>query len=151
MVKSFPDTSFLYSVFREQIHSPKADAFMEGLSGPLGVSSLLVLEYRQSIRLQSRLFSLDKTKGFSKAEGKAMLRDLQSDLAAGILEIVPVDWADVHGLAERLSATYTESRGHRLADVLHVATALHLGAEEFLTFDANQKLLAEAEGLSVAV
>jgi predicted nucleic acid-binding protein len=34
---------------------------------------------------------------------------------------------------------------------LHVATALHLGAEEFLTFDANQKRLAVAEGLTVRV
>ena len=32
---------------------------------------------------------------------------------------------------------------------LHVATALHLGAKEFLTFDGNQKKLAEAEGLVV--
>ena len=34
-------------------------------------------------------------------------------------------------------------------DVLHIATALHLGAREFLTFDRNQKKLAEAEGLKV--
>jgi predicted nucleic acid-binding protein len=38
-----------------------------------------------------------------------------------------------------------------LADILHVATALHLGVKEFLTFDANQKLLAEAEGMNVRV
>ncbi len=38
--------------------------------------------------------------------------------------------------------------GHHAFDVLHVATALHLGAKVFLTFDANQKL-AEAEGLKV--
>jgi len=30
-----------------------------------------------------------------------------------------------------------------------VATALHLGVTEFLTFDGNQKRLAEAEGLVV--
>jgi predicted nucleic acid-binding protein len=31
--------------------------------------------------------------------------------------------------------------------VLHVATALHLGAREFLTFDASQRKLATAEKL----
>ncbi len=147
----FPDTSFLYSLYRQQVHSPRVIAYMQALPGPLRVSGLLLLEFRQSIRLQTRLHASDKTKGFSKAEGAAMLRDFQADLAAKIVEIVPVDWADVHGLAERLSATYTERHGHRLADTLHVATALHLGAEEFLTFDANQKLLAEAEGLAVKV
>jgi len=30
-----------------------------------------------------------------------------------------------------------------------VATALHLGATDFLTFDSNQKMLAEAENLVV--
>jgi len=38
--------------------------------------------------------------------------------------------------------------GHRSLDVLHVATALHLGAQEFLTFDANQIKLARAEKLN---
>jgi predicted nucleic acid-binding protein len=38
-----------------------------------------------------------------------------------------------------------------LTDILHVATSLHLGAEEFLTFDANQKRLARAEGLKVSL
>lgn len=57
----------------------------------------------------------------------------------------------VHQLAEELSGRHTEQRGHRRADILHVATAVHLGAAEFLTFDANQKLLAEAEGLAATV
>lgn len=80
-----------------------------------------------------------------------MMRDLQSDLTNGVLEIIAVDWADVHGLAEQLSAKYTEDTGCRLADILHVATALHLGAAQFLTFDPRQKRLAEAAGLAVAL
>jgi len=39
--------------------------------------------------------------------------------------------------------------GHRGFDILHVAAALILEADEFLTFDANQKRLAELEGLKV--
>ncbi|MGH8021374.1 MAG: type II toxin-antitoxin system VapC family toxin [Opitutaceae bacterium] len=147
----FPDTSFLCSLYRRQVFSPRAIAFARAVEGPLRVSTLLVLEFRQSVRLQTWLYGADEGKGFPKAEGDAMLRDLQADLAAKVLEIVPVDWAEVHQFAERLSATHTLVRGHRLADILHVATALHLGAREFLTFDHNQRLLAEAEGLSVSV
>ena len=147
----FPDTSFLCSVYRTQEHSPKADAFMAKRSGPLPVSSLLLLEFRQSLRLQVRLHTKDKTKGFTKSEATQMLRDLQSDLRTKVLEVVPVDWSAVHHTAEELSERYTETKGHRLADILHVATALHLGADEFLTFDANQKTLAEAEGMLVKV
>lgn len=34
-------------------------------------------------------------------------------------------------------------------DILHLATARHLQSNQFLTFDGNQKKLAEAEGLVV--
>jgi predicted nucleic acid-binding protein len=78
-----------------------------------------------------------------------MLVDFESDLRAGLIKIVPLDWSDVHRRAERLSEKHTIVHGHRAFDILHVATALHLGAREFLTFDANQRRLAEAEGLTV--
>ena len=145
----YPDTSFLCAIYREQDNSKQADAFNDQLPGGLPVSTLLLLEFRQSVRFQIRLFQRDRSKGFSKTEGDAMLRALQSDLACGVLEMVAPDWADVHRIAEELSAKHTESGGHRLADILHVATAIHLGTEQFLTFDTNQKRLAEAEGMKV--
>jgi predicted nucleic acid-binding protein len=52
-------------------------------------------------------------------------------------------------LAETISKRHTITNGHRSLDNLHVATALHLGAREFLTFDANQRKLAAAEKLKV--
>jgi len=146
-MKVYPDTSYLCATYRKQDNTARADAFNVDLEEPLPVSTFLLLEFRQSVRFQARLFEKDPNKGFPKTEGAAMLRALQSDLADGILELVAPDWADVHRLAEELSAKHTESGGHRLADILHVATAIHFGAEQFLTFDANQKKLAEAEGL----
>lgn len=145
----FPDTSFLCALYRNQISSAQADLYMAGLSGTLGVSSLLLLEFRQSARLQIRLHLNDRTRGFSQSEGQKMLNDLKIDLNAGLLTVTPVDWSAVHQRAEALSSAHTLKSGHRLADILHVATALHLGVSEFLTFDANQKALAEAEGLVV--
>ena len=124
---------------------------MAGLIGTLGVSSLLLLEFRQSVRLQMRLHLNDRTKGFPQTEGQQMLNDLQIDLNAGLLTTIPVDWPAVHLRAEALSSAHTLSSGHRLADILHVATALNLGVTEFLTFDGNQRRLAEAEGLVVPV
>jgi len=148
-MSGFPDTSFLCSAYREQEHSVIADEYMDALSTPLPVSTLLLFEFRNSLRFQQRLFLPDRSRGFSKTEAERMLRALQSDLQSGRLEIVPVDWADVHVIAERLSATHTAAHGHRFADILHVATGIHLGVEVFLTFDDNQKRLAEAEGMAV--
>lgn len=72
---------------------------------------------------------------------------MQNNLALGALAVVPADWAEVHRLAERLSATHTVANGFRTMDTLHVATALHLGAREFLTFNLRQRQLVIAEGL----
>lgn len=69
--------------------------------------------------------------------------------AGGAVVPVTADWPDVHRLAEALSKRHTSAGGHRAFDVLHVATALHLGAREFLTFDANQRNLVAAEKLKV--
>ena len=80
-----------------------------------------------------------------------MLADLKADLISGAVVTIPGPWPQVHGAAERLSELHTDANGYRAMDILHVATALELGVREFLTFDANQKKLAEAEGLVVPV
>jgi predicted nucleic acid-binding protein len=147
----FPDTSFLCALYREQDNSKRADRRFALLSEPLAVSSLLLLEFRQSVRFQTGLHARDKTKGFSKTEGIRMLADLKSDLEARVLKVSSIEWVAVHGIAERLSDEHTISGCHRLIDILHVATSLHLGAEEFLTFDSNQKRLARTEGLKVSL
>ena len=148
---AFPDTSFLCSLYRRQVFTPKAIAFMETRTGPLTVSSLLLLEFRQSVRFQANLHARDRTKGFSRHEAAQMLRDLESDLREGVLETVPADWAAVHRIAEDLSSRHTETAGCRFADILHVATALHLGKRRFLTFDDKQGKLAAEEGLELAM
>ena len=80
-----------------------------------------------------------------------MLADLKSDLISGAVVVIPAPWPQVHAAGERLSELYTDANGHRCMDILHVATAIELGVREFLTFDGNQKKLAESEGLVVPV
>lgn len=124
---------------------------MEKRTGSIHVSNLLLLELRQSLRFQVWLHTKDKTRGFTKHDANQMQGDIASDLKKEVFEIVEVDWAVVHQKAGELSKCYTATNGHRLVDILHVATALHLGSADFLTFDENQKRLAEAEGLNVPV
>ena len=53
----------------------------------------------------------------------------------------------------RLSGNFARQRtakgGHRTLDIMHVATAVHLGAKQFLTFDSRQRQLAKYAGLRV--
>ena len=146
---AYPDTSYLCAFCRLQTNSNLAATYFKNSPEALHVGSLLLFEFRQSLRWQEFLNTKDRTKGFDRATGRASLAKLQSNIASGAVIIVPVSWADVHTIAERLSIQYTATNGHRPFDILHVATALHLGAREFLTFDANQKKLAKAEGLKL--
>ncbi len=145
----FTDTSFLYALYIPQSNSVRATTYCHGMKEVLVVSSLLLFEFRQSIRLQVFRHREDPTQGFPKQAGDKALRALAGNLEVGALVLTSVDWADVHDRAERLSANHTSTEGHRALDVLHVATALHLDAKEFLTFDGRQKKLAQAEGLKV--
>ena len=115
----------------------------------LHISGLLLYEFQQSVRFQVWLHARDKTRGYPPGVAEVALTKFQSNLAAGAIVVAAVGWPDVHRVAETLSKRHTMAGGHRSMDVLHVATALHLGAREFLTFDANQRKLATAEKLRV--
>jgi predicted nucleic acid-binding protein len=149
-MKAFCDTSFLYALYRQQENSSVADTQLAKTSEPVHASSLVLFEFRQSARLQVFRFSKDRTHGFSKREANQMLNILQGNIASGVVALIPVNWQEVHSIADRLSSQYTMRGGHRALDILHVATALQLKAQQFCTFDHNQATLARATGLEVA-
>lgn len=148
-MKSYPDTSFLCALYRQQVNSTRAAAYFKAMTEPLHVTSLLLYEFRQSSRLQVWIHAQDPKKGFSESDCDKALADLQTDLDTGAVVIVAAEWAEVHLTAERLSSARAKIEGHRALDTLHVATALHLNAKEFLTFDERQRKLAIGEGLLV--
>jgi hypothetical protein len=77
----------------------------------------------------------------------AALADLEHDVEAGVWEAPAYDLGDVHALAERLARRYAASIGARSLDILHVAAALALDVEHFVTADRRQAALAKAVGL----
>lgn len=144
---AYPDTSFLCALHRRQDNSPEAAAHFKTMPEALHVSSLLLFEFRQSLRFQVWLHAQNPQKGFSQMDCDAALGKLQLNLDLGATVIAPADWSDVHHIAERLSSRYAAARGYRAFDLLHVATALHLDAVEFLSFDVRQRKTAQLEGL----
>jgi predicted nucleic acid-binding protein len=144
---AYPDTSFLCSVYRKQIHTPAALAYREAMTEPLYFTRLLEFEFLQAIELQVWLHSSDRKKGYSRREADQMIEDWETDIASGLNKLVPYDSDAVLRLAGVYSKNRTAQGGHRSLDILHVATAVHLGAKEFLTFDGRQRTLAKHAGL----
>ena len=131
------------------MHSSKAAAWARRKSDPLLVSGLVVFEFRQSVRLQVYRHKNDRDVGFDVGLADSALAQFEANLLAGAFQLVAAEMADVFDLAERLSHRHTEDGGYRSLDVLHVATAQHLKADKFLTFDLRQRELALAAGLKV--
>lgn len=143
----FADTSFFCALYRKEIWTEEAIFFSELLHGEIVLSSLVGFEFRQAIRLQVRQNLADRTSGISKEEATRVLSLFQRDTQTGLFRLLMPNWPEVHTTAEILSAKHTENGGFRFADILHVATALQLGCEGFLTFDSDQQVLARLEGL----
>ena len=146
---AYPDTSFLCSLYREQEHSARADTYREAMTEPLYFTRLLEFEFLQAIELQVWLHSSDRKKGYSRREADQMIDDWETDIASGLNKVVPYDSDAVLRLAGVYSKKRTAQGGHRSLDILHVATAVHLGAKEFLTFDGRQRALAKHAGLKI--
>jgi predicted nucleic acid-binding protein len=151
MITHYPDTSFLCSIYRKQEFTPAALRFRRQMNEPLHFTSLLEFEFRQAIELQVWLNSKDKKKGYSRVEADRMIADWESDVALGLNRLLPFEMDAVLRLSLVYSNQRTAQGGHRTLDIFHVATAIHLGATHFLTFDDRQRTLAQHAGLNVTV
>jgi predicted nucleic acid-binding protein len=143
----YPDTSFLCAAYRRQAHTEQALAFREQMSEPLHFTGLLEFEFLQAVELQVWLHAQDRGKGYARREADGVIADWRSDVATGINRMVPCEMDAVLRVAADLSSRLTAKGGHRTLDILHVATAVQLGARKFLSFDARQRSLARAAGL----
>lgn len=137
------DTSFLYSLYGNDAHTARAMAWLRANQAVLSLTMLNEYELENALRFA-------EFRGALRPGGAALFRaQFEADRLAGRLQVRICNLAEVVAEAQRLSATHTVTGGHRGFDILHVAAALHLKADRFLTFDGNQRKLAGAEGLRV--
>ncbi len=137
------DTSFLFSLYANDVHTPRAVAWMTSQRTALTLTSLGEYELGNALRFA------EFRKSIAPGEAALFWAQFEADRLSGRLIIQVCNLADVLNEARRLSATHTLSGGHRGFDILHVAAALIVKSRRLLTFDGNQKILAEAEGLVV--
>jgi predicted nucleic acid-binding protein len=137
------DTSFLSSLYLVDVHTPKARARLQEIRRSVGLVLSPFHQYELSNAIRLSIF-----RGLrDRAAGEAILAAFEADIASGHFDLPTCNLASVLIEAKRLSASHTVTGGHRAFDILHVAAALRLGANEFLTFNYNQRKLALAAGL----
>lgn len=140
-MKTYADTSFLFSLYATDSNSGRADVWRQANPEPLPFTTFHRLELRNALSLavfQQRLTLL---------EVHAAWQEVENDCAAGLLVARGGLWHRVVMEAEASALNDTPVVGCRTLDILHVAAAKLIGVTEFCTFDARQSSLASRVGL----
>jgi len=152
-VRVYADSSFILRMVTSEIESPATIAQYRSLGNPpLFFLPLHALEVRNAILARAFYQRRSLTSGDRRRvarERDAALSRLDRFLSRRALLDVTTDMEVALARAAKLSAAHSERLGARAIDLLHVAAALDLESELFLTTDARQSRLAKAEGLDV--
>jgi predicted nucleic acid-binding protein len=144
-VKTYADTSFLFSLYAADANSIKTDAWRLANPASLPFTAFHRLELRNALSLalfQQRL---------TLSETQAAWLEVENDFAAGLLVGRGGLWHRVLVEAETSALHHIPTVGCRTLDVLHVATAKLIGTNEFCTFDTRQSALAGRIGLVAVI
>jgi predicted nucleic acid-binding protein len=149
-VSAFADTSFLFAFYFPRAVSEQAFAKVESLQGAPLISALVRFEFQQAVWFKVWLHRQGVPLGLSETAAQTALAAFELAVEQGLWGVSSSDWDSIFTCAERLAVDHTLRHGARSMDILHIASALRLGASELLTFDENQCSVARAEGMSVS-
>lgn len=135
------DTSFLFSLYCNDAHSTVAHKYLINNLGVLSLSAFNRFELYNAFRFSEFYHVLPNIKS------ELYIASFERDLRSGYFIEVVCNLASILAEAHHVSSRYTLKKGYRAFDIIHIATALHLRAKVFLTFDQKQRKLAESEGL----
>jgi hypothetical protein len=148
----YADSSFILQLVVEDFANAEAiDCYRALRRPPLIYTGLHGLEVPNGLRL--RVFASAvlgaRQRTLARNQAAAAMSRLQSMMKRGSLHRMAVDIDEALVEAASLSELHTERIGSRSLDTLHVAAALLLNANQFLTCDQRQAKLASRAGLKV--
>jgi predicted nucleic acid-binding protein len=142
-VKAYFDTSVVTKWYLPEADSVEALRVRARYSPPAALTPLHRLELATAWQL--KVFRRE----LAKLVVERAWSHVADDVAAGIWQLPDFDLGEAFSRAELLSRKHASALGTRSLDVLHVATALVLGASSFVTADLRQTKLAKLAGMRV--
>jgi predicted nucleic acid-binding protein len=138
---AYADTGFLVSLYGQDHQS--AEARILARLGPIFILTPFgEAEFSNAVKLQ--VFR----KLWTRPQAEAVYANLLHHQSTATIRSLPFP-AEAWERALKLTRRHSGKLGTRALDVLHVASALVLKPDVFLTFDKRQSKLAKAEGLQV--
>jgi predicted nucleic acid-binding protein len=137
------DSAIIVKLYVREATSPDAIRLVGACAAPYVLTQWQELEVKNAIRLKA--FRAEVT----AAEMNQSIAAFEQDIATGRWQRPAYTAATIEQKANELSAGYSATLGCRTLDIIHVAAAIVLGANEFITFDGRQGALAKKVGLEV--
>lgn len=139
----YVDPSALVGLY---IHTPTSRALSAWRARIGGAVPITRFSYAELINA----LALGQFRGsLTEADCVGAIEDTRVDLTLGRLRLIDLLWRATLDRAVKISGKHVPTIGARALDVLHIASALELGARQFVTYDERQARLAEACRLKV--
>jgi hypothetical protein len=136
-------SGFVAALYKEETNSGRAAALMARQMASVRLSQLGELEFRNALHLA--VFRGELTSGDAALKKRLFLEDV----ANGIFIIMPVPASELFARSVELADRHSARLGTRSLDLIHVAAALLLKTDTFLSFDERQRKAAKSEKLKV--
>lgn len=154
-MRAYADSSLILRLITGESGAQQAAAEYRRLGRPsLFYLPIHALEVENAIRQRAfherRVLPSGRRASIAHERDAALAR-LVAWVKRGALKELVIDMDVAVDRARRLSTAHAEQVGARAIDLLHVACALLLESEAFLTSDQRQAALAKAEGLQVTL
>ena len=139
----YVDTSVIVKLYIKEEYSRDMSNWLKENDEALPLTSFHELELINAIHLKQfrAEITLDET--------RLIMTMFEEHEKSGIYYRPQLDWSAIFIHAIDLSKKHSAIVGSRSLDILHVASALSINADRFLTLDDRQTRLAEFAGLKI--
>jgi predicted nucleic acid-binding protein len=137
------DSSLIVALYLAEVDSARADAACAAVPPPIQLTDWHRVEIANAFQRAV------KNGRIAAAQAALLWQDVTDDINTGRFALATIDHAAVLIRTLALTQKHTATTGTRSLDLIHIATALELGAADFLSLDNRQRQAASAEGLIV--
>ncbi|MDL1978889.1 MAG: type II toxin-antitoxin system VapC family toxin [Deltaproteobacteria bacterium] len=139
----YVDTSVIVKLYIKEEHSLDVSNWLKENNEAIPLTTFHELEFNNAINLKK--FRTEITTD----EIRFIMAKFAEHESKGVFYRPQTSWSDTFKYAVDLSRKHTSTTGSRTLDILHVASALSIKADRFLTFDARQSKLAALSGIRI--
>ena len=139
----YVDTSVLVKLYIKEEYSLEVSHWIRRNNEAIPLTRFHELEFTNAIYLKQ--FRTEMT----NEQALLVLSKFDEHQRRGVYYRPQINWTDAINFALDLSQNHTKTTGSRSLDILHVASALAIKANRFLTLDKRQSALAGLAGLTI--